>query len=252
MRMPPRSSPAEWISATIPKTGNRPEENEDAIAVAPDGLRFAVADGASEGWESGPWAGRLAGAFVRRPPTPADFPVWLAEARRNWAPSAAPAADAPWYASVKREQGSFATLAGLELRRPRRAGGWAWRAVAVGDSCLIHIRGTEVETAFPLAAPKAFGNRPALVPSSADAGCPDPEWLAGRAEAGDLLLLATDAAAARLLDPPARGPALGAVRASLRARAAEPLVDWFRELQTTANDDVSVIAIRLTDRPEAS
>src|SRR5262249_13550165 len=161
--------------------------NEDAVATSPDGLRFAVSDGASEGWESGLWAGRLATAFVRRPPTPADFPGWLAEARRDWAPATAEAAGpAPWYATRKHEQGPVAALLGLELRRPRRATGWAWRAVAVGDSCLVHVRGGEVESAFPLATPGAFGNRPPLVPSSADGRCPRPEWLAGRARPGDL------------------------------------------------------------------
>jgi hypothetical protein len=153
---------------------------------------------------------------------------------------------------VKQEQGSFATLLGLELRRPRRATGWAWRAVAVGDSCLVHVRGGEVESAFPLATPGAFGNRPPLVPSSADGRCPRPEWLAGRARPGDLFLLATDAAAARLLDPAALSPALEAARESLRGRDPAPLVGWSRELQATANDDVSVVAIRLPDGPEVS
>src|SRR5215831_16614022 len=111
----PLSSPVEWTSATLPKAGNRPEENEDAVAAAPDELRFAVADGASESWESGPWAARLAAAFVRCPPTPADFARWLADAR-DWSPPLASAAGpVPWYAAVKQQQGSFAALAGLDL-----------------------------------------------------------------------------------------------------------------------------------------
>ena len=57
--MPAALQAPEWISATVPKSGNRPEENEDATAAAPDALRFAVSDGATEGWESGPWATRL-------------------------------------------------------------------------------------------------------------------------------------------------------------------------------------------------
>lgn len=237
----PADSPApEWIAATVAKRGNRPGENEDATAAAPDGLRFAACDGATEGWESGPWAARLAAAFVAGPPEPADFPDWLAGAR-DWAPDALEGAQ-PWYVAEKREQGSFATLLGLELRRSRD--GWAWRAVAVGDSCLFHLRGEELVLAFPLESAEAFGYRPALVPS-APGRCPEPEWGAGRANPGDFLLLATDAAAARLFDPDARAAAAKAVRAALAARDPAALADWCRGMQEFANDDVTVIAVRL-------
>jgi hypothetical protein len=156
----PASPAPEWIAASVAKRGNQPGENEDATAAAPDELRFAVCDGATEGWESGPWAARLAAAFVARPPEPADFPGWLASAR-DWAPDALEGTQ-PWYVAEKREQGSFATLLGLELRRSQNGEGWSWRAVAVGDSCLFHLRGTELAQAFPLESAAAFGNRPAL------------------------------------------------------------------------------------------
>src|SRR5213078_4855609 len=77
-----------WSVASVPKPGHRPDENEDAAAGDPAARRFAVADGASEGWQSGRWAARLAAAFVRRPPAPADFPRWLAAVRKSWKPSA--------------------------------------------------------------------------------------------------------------------------------------------------------------------
>ncbi len=231
--------PPEWVAATVPKRGHRADENEDALAA--DGLRFAVADGATEGWESGRWAARLAAAYAAGPPTPADFPAWLAAAR-DWAP---PAADPePWYVAEKREEGSFATLLGLELRRSRKTPGWAWRAVAVGDSCLLHTRGGELVLAVPLATPAAFGNRPRLVPSSTDLRCPAPEWIAGRAEPGDVLLLATDAAAARLLSPGELAVGLAAVRAALATRAAGPLEAWCRTVQDATNDDITVLAVR--------
>jgi hypothetical protein len=246
----PAALPApEWITATVPKRGNRAEENEDAMAASPNALRFAVADGATEGWESGAWAVRLVASYVERPPSPTRFTGWLAAAR-NWA---LPPADGPepWYAAEKREEGSFATLAGLALRSSRR-GGWAWRSVAVGDSCLLHIRGEELVLAVPLSATKEFGNRPALVPSSSTRPCPEPGWFAGRAEPGDLFLLATDAAAARLLDPPALTLALGAVRAARTAHEPAALAEWCRAVQDTNNDDVSVVAIFLPIASEPS
>jgi serine/threonine protein phosphatase PrpC len=239
----PAASPApEWIAASVAKRGNRPGENEDATAASPDGLRFAACDGATEGWESGPWAARLAGAFVAKPPEPVDFADWLASAR-DWAPDALEGTQ-PWYVTEKQEQGSFATLLGLELRRSQSADGWAWRAVAVGDTCLFHLRGDELAQAFPLESAASFGNRPALVPS-AHRRCPEPEWGAGRANPGDLFLMATDAAAARLFDPDARAAAAKAALAALAARDPAALAEWCKGVQDVANDDVTVVAIRL-------
>ena len=239
--MPAQPVP-EWICATVPKRGNRAAENEDATAVSPDALRFAVADGATEGWESGPWAARLVAAHVASPPEPASFADWLA-AIRNGLPATEDGAQ-PWYVAEKQAEGSFATLAGLELC-PRGESEWTWRAVAVGDSCLFHVRAGELALAFPLESAAAFGNRPALVPSARTAACPEPQWYAGRAGAGDLLLLATDAAAARLFDPDARTAAVTAVAVAMAAIDPAALTDWCRGVQAVVNDDVTMLAIRL-------
>ncbi len=247
--MSPPLASTEWISGTLPKVGNRPEENEDAATAGADSLRFAIADGATEGWESAPWAKHLTTAFIRQPPTPATFQGWLAEARQTWVPQVAPGL-LPWYVTVKQQEGSFATVAGLEIRRSKQTPGWGWRAVAVGDSCLFHIRGDELLAAFPITSPAGFGNRPRLVPSSTDNVCPEPEWLAGRAEPGDLFLLATDAVAAQLLQPPGLKSALAAVRESLHTRDSQPLLAWLREVQNTTNDDVSLIGIHLLAHKE--
>jgi hypothetical protein len=235
----------QWICATVSKRGNRPEENEDATATSPDALRFAVSDGATEGWESGPWAAQLVATHVSRPPEPTTFTDWLADAR-NWHPPGHDGTNTalPWYVTEKQAQGSFATLAGLELRRSRQTPGWVWRAVAVGDSCLFYLRGEQLVLTFPLESAKEFGSRPALI-SSSPAGCPEPQWCAGYAGAGDLLLLATDAAAARLFDTEARRTALTSVGASLAARDPEALTEWCRSVQDTTNDDVTVLAVRL-------
>lgn len=239
--MPDAAPAPAWVAATVPKRGNRADENEDALAVSPDARRFAVSDGATEGWESGPWAARLVAAYTADPPGPADFAAWLGAAR-TWRPPAA-AGPEPWYAAEKRMQGSFATLLGVELRPSHRTAGWAWRAVAVGDTCLLQVRGTELELAVPLASPREFGNRPALVPSAPAPPEPKPAWFAGRVRPGDLLLLATDAAAAHLLSAAALPAALTAARAALAAGDPGPLADWCRAVQDAHNDDVSVIGI---------
>ena len=239
-----------WISGTLAKAGHRPEENEDAIAVAPERLRFAIADGATEGWESGRWARQLALSYARSGCSPVDFADWLAQARRGWRPRSV-AGSAAWYAQEKQDQGSYATLLGVELRRPSENGQrWGWKAVAVGDSCLLHVRDGSVKLSFPLTGREQFGDRPPLVPCRAEAGCPEPEWLAGHAGPGDLLLLASDGVASQLFDFATLPTALEAARGALDARDKAPVLNWLRELQTRVNDDVSVIAILIPDAPE--
>lgn len=251
--MPPAKKLApHWITATLPKAGNSAAENEDATAAAKDGLRFAVSDGATEGWESGPWAARLAQRYIADPPTPGNHAQWLARVQASWAKARQPAATS-WYAAEKQAQGSFATLLGLELRQSRTGAGWSWRSAAVGDSCLVLVRGERIETAFPLSDPAEFGNTPALIPSAATAASPPPHWQAGRAAPGDLLFLATDAVAANLLrltEPASWAPLLEAVRKALEARDPAPLLERLRAFQASTNDDMTVTAIRLPESTE--
>src|SRR5205085_1984676 len=98
------------VAVSVPKAGHRPDENEDAHAAA--GGRFAVADGASEGWASGPWARALAAAYAAAAPDPDTFPGWLAAARATFEP---PPTASSWYAEAKRAQGAFATLLGVTV-----------------------------------------------------------------------------------------------------------------------------------------
>lgn len=248
--MPSHQYQSEWIAATLPKSGNRPEENEDALAVSKDGLRFAVCDGASEGWESGRWAARLATAFVRKPPTPATFTEWLEGVREGWMASGE-AESTSWYAAVKQEQGSFATLVGIELLHTKWAQEWSWKAVAIGDSCLLHLRDDEVKATFPLTFSNDFGNQPPLVPSAQESECSESEWLAGRAKPGDVFLLATDAVAAQLLDKSVRSIALTAVREARESGETKPLENWLRSVQSRTNDDATLVAVRLPLHTEA-
>ena len=107
-------------------------------------LRFAVADGATEGWESGAWAAHLAAAYVRRPagpgrPSPTGSPPPGRAGRRR------PRRPGP---VVRRgEAGAGGVRHAPRARVPPpagRAAGWAWQAVAVGDSCLFLVRGGQL------------------------------------------------------------------------------------------------------------
>src|SRR5207248_5077873 len=131
-----------------------------------------LADGASESWQSGVWANYLAHAYIKQPPNPADFSDWLTGNRAAWEPPAPK--NEVWYTDVKQEQGSFATLLGLEFRRSSDSQGLVWKAMAIGDSCLFLLRKDTFDVVFPLGSVAEFGNQPPLVPSSPEQECPEP------------------------------------------------------------------------------
>jgi hypothetical protein len=103
----------------LPKAGNRREEYEDAWACDAETGRLAVADGASDAFESRLWAAALVQAFVREPP-PSDIEAmlgWLAAPAQVWR-AGIRWDQLPWYAAEKARRGAFATLLGLTFTWP--------------------------------------------------------------------------------------------------------------------------------------
>jgi hypothetical protein len=233
----------------LPKPGYTEDQNEDAAGGNSATLRFAVADGATEGWQSGEWARHLVGAYVNKPPMPADYAVWVDKARIDWPEHSAPIPlDEPWFAQAKREEGTFATLAGFELIPAKDGRGWRWKALAVGDSCLFLIRGERLVESFPLNSAEQFGMQPKLLASWRRLAVAQPEWLAGTAEDGDVFALATDAVAAGMMiaasrnEPPCSFEFLRSDNASSRKAG---LLDFIRSLPIPRDDDLTLLAVQL-------
>ena len=181
------------------KGGNRSDEYEDAYAIAPAPSdersaiwRFAVADGATDGYRSGPWANRLVQAAVNdQLRLHLLDTATLARVQRPFAAGFA-VQSLPWYAEEKARRGAFAALAVLELHPLTN-----WRATAVGDCCLFHVRAERLATAFPLRQSSDFNSSPFLIGSNAP-----PTEVRGQvkrtndtAEPGDEFYLASDALA---------------------------------------------------------
>ena len=184
----------------VPKAGAEADEYEDAAHTRADGgpVRAAVADGATESIFAADWARILVQAVTRGPITPAALREGIPDWRRAWAARRdEQAATAPWYVQAKADDGAFATLLGLEVHADGR-----WRAAAVGDCVLFHLRGAQLERSWPVSAPDAFTDRPALLCSRPHPEASVPERLrttSGEWRRGDAFLLATDAVAAWLL-----------------------------------------------------
>ncbi|HEX8118641.1 MAG TPA: protein phosphatase 2C domain-containing protein [Pyrinomonadaceae bacterium] len=239
----------------LPKDGSGAEECEDAVAFDAGSLRFAVADGATEAFDARRWATRLAAEWVgavRAPLTAAEFGPWLKE-QGEWLHASWEGKKLSWYAEEKRRSGSFAALVGLRLEADGR--GMGWRAVALGDSCLVQRRGVEVVASFPLDSHEAFNSTPWLVPSSegvretALARLVERE---GRAEAGDTFLLMSDALSAWFLETSARrDPRADEFDSLLAASENDSLSELVRRERAAArmkDDDVAVVRVEVDSR----
>jgi Protein phosphatase 2C len=243
--MPTALGPLRWHAFHLPKRGHSEEEYEDAFAASGPRSRFAVADGASESSFAGLWARLLAEGFVASR-SPWEETGWLEPLRRRWADEVG-TRPLPWYAEAKREEGAFATLLGLALRTHGH-----WRAVAVGDSCLVQLRGGRLVTSFPLGRSDDFGNQPPLLGSRAPAPRAALRRAHGRWQPGDRFLLMTDALAQWFLrqheqdrQPWDRLQPLLTTAAPAADFAA--LVDELREGEEMRNDDVTL----LTTEPQS-
>jgi hypothetical protein len=236
--------PLRWSVLRLSKHGNTDAEYEDAWAVDAAAGRFAVADGASETSFAARWAQLLTEGFIAAA-RPAALSDWLADQRRLWLEEVN-GLELPWYAEIKREQGAFATFLGLGARAPtaKRRGGW--RAVAVGDTCLMQIRDGRCIHSFPVQKSAEFGNQPRLIGSrGADS---KPDLGRGALEAGDRLVLMTDALAQWFLQTHEAGgdpwEAVALVLADEKPQSAfADWIAWLRDRDDLRNDDVTLLAI---------
>ena len=217
--------------------------------------RTAVADGATQGGFSGVWSRLLARSFVRHP-------WWDIDQLQSSITALAPqwhkrvfARPLPWFAEAKARIGPFSTLVGLELRdySPAHPNGGTWRAVAVGDSCLFHIRDDSLRRAFPLTESAAFGNAPLLISSrqsqnarlAGRIGSVEGEW-----QAGDMFFLATDAMAQWVLVEHERGrsPWREVLACGEGKYRCWPFRAWAKAKRRAGemrNDDLTCIVVRL-------
>jgi hypothetical protein len=163
------------------KDGNAPDEWQDGASggVAGDATgmaRFIVVDGATGSFDPLRWVDQLVTSFVPPPGAkrgadhagpagprlePAAMRAWFAQMQDQWA------ADVPAFDSIIeerkfREVGSFATFLGFEITGLDGPEPF-WRAVALGDTVLFHVRAGRLIATFPPMRPGEFGSHPAGV-----------------------------------------------------------------------------------------
>lgn len=239
-------------TAWRPKDGHSEDKYEDAFAVTQPGLPFraAIADGATESAFSGGWARALTEGFVRGRIDSASHyeledgscllrPV-IQQARSRWRPEP----DRRWYVAAKAAEGAHAAVLGLEIVEA------GWRAEAVGDCCLFHVRDRRLLRSWPMTSPEAFSHRPPLVSSrdansgSSPAAAADLEIEAnsGVWHPGDAFILGTDAIAQWLL----RQESFPTLGDSPKAKHLEAKLDTLVSRAASSgmrNDDATLVAV---------
>jgi hypothetical protein len=251
-------------SFRLQKAGNAPEENDDACyplgsrSVRAQLARVAVSDGATEGFQSGRWATYLVEAFSHGQSLNVDRIT--RSARRRWSKwfqeyleARAKSRPIQWWEEPGLERGAFASLIGLQLKANGAAEGGSWEAVAVGDSCLFHVRDSALLQAFPMQESSAFTNRPLLIPTNAEYLDPERDEAIVRANGScasdDTFYLTTDALAKWLLSrmedqrPPWR--LLRDLDTDAEVRPFDEWVQRLRMEEGLRNDDVTLVRIDL-------
>jgi serine/threonine protein phosphatase PrpC len=225
-----------------PKSGNAASEYEDAYAVKPEALRFAVADGASETSFARQWAELLVEGFVQEAPSAAALHDFVTPLQAVWAEGQKGKATA-WYAERKAREGAFSSLLGVSIEGER------WRALAIGDSCLFVVRSGRVLRAFPLERAEQFSNRPSLLSSVARANAgvwSEVTALEGDLKGQDRLLMMTDALAHWFLVEAEMGRRPWAALAKLTTpEQFSAFIDCLRAGGALRNDDVTLVSVEV-------
>lgn len=238
----------------LPKSGLQLSECEDAIGVNPGVGRFAIADGATEAFDSRSWALRLAENWVKDDSAALStnqFRDWIADQglalHDSWN-----GLKLSWYAEEKARSGSFATFVGVQVRFDQSPG---WEAVALGDACLVHRREQKILKAFPLSDSESFTATPPLLPSKHSlqgAALESIVFSSGSLEPGDVLLLLSDAVAAWYLKlRESNDQTSSRFDGLLRTGQNDGLVGLFeseRQAGRIRDDDIAVLSIAVVDQ----
>jgi Protein phosphatase 2C len=246
-------SPADWEDAAGGGSFGRGHGGDAPCA------RFAVADGATEAYDSGRWASQLIASFIS--PEQANgaghpdlereaMSAWFKAMQDQWQVDIPATSD--YIEQLKIRQGTLATFVGGQLTG-LDSGNPVWHAVALGDSVLFHVRDGRLITHLPELGSGDFDSTPegiSTVPGRLNQMSGQLEFQRGRLAPGDTIFVATDAFAKWMITRVERRneklwPMLGSIgHPSVFTR----LVNAERRAKALKDDDVTLMRIRLLPR----
>jgi hypothetical protein len=246
----------EWKTFTTAKSGNQPDENEDACfpeSGAPGEVkefRCALTDGATSTSFSKKWARVLAETCVMDlNSNHQSLKAILERGQVEWNDHLKEL-DLPWHAQEKSRQGAFSTLLWFKAFQTGYSNKTLgmWQALAIGDTCFCQLRDMKIQASFPVLSSNELNNNPYLLSSIKDRN--ETLWKnnilrkgQGAFEGGDEFLFMTDALAGWFLKEleEARSPmdliASVVSDPSDGARQFESMVRQLRGSGSLKNDD---------------
>jgi hypothetical protein len=232
----------------LPKLDHDASECEDVIAFDLHTARFAVTDGATEAFHAKQWARNLAEHWVQNEAilTLEEFRKWVANEGRELHDSWK-GLTLSWYSEEKARAGSFAAFVGVEIDLKTQS----WKAIALGDACLLHCRGGELLKSFPLSRSESFNSSPILVASNAvlhESTMSSAVVDEGSCESGDVLLLASDAAASWCLQRFENGDFEPEFLTTNDDGELRRFFDTERQAGRIRNDDLAIVRIEIKRR----
>jgi Protein phosphatase 2C len=241
---------------SLHKDGNSPEDYEDAfwpvrfVDRYASTFRCAVADGATEASFSGAWADMLVRSYCRGHVHADRLLASLAPLQNDWLSAVTSSGPLPWYAEEKLQAGAFAALAGLTIHHhvSKLRDSVRWRAIAIGDSCIFHIRDDALLSAFPLSSAEQFHNSPHLLSSvpARNYGLNGyTRYAAGECRSGDTFYLMTDALSCWFLGAVEAGEKPWCVVPNRDPGCFEEWIGDLRRKHSVRNDDVTVLRVAL-------
>lgn len=265
----------------LPKAGNRQEEYEDAwgcgtaamltasswMVLNPcykeawdlekSEIRLAIADGASDAFESRLWARALVQAYIQEPPKPERESIlhWLVhptqdwEAKINWE-------QMPWYAVEKAKRGAFSTLLGVVFKptfNKESTSSVVWQALALGDACFFYIRRNRQIVYFPIENAAHFSTTPPLLSNQYEynqRSLKEIKTQEGECFSGDLFIIATDALSAWYFKQCEANKQPWQRLTNLSPSRFEHLVGRLRKDGKIRNDDVTLLLGQIEEQEE--
>lgn len=195
----------EIVSFSIPKIGEQQAGIQDAFCYSSDKTLAAIADGASTSFLPAEWANLLVEYFCHHNQDSITsiherWEEWLRPMQEEWRKhfiKIKKDETIPWYAQGSRDKDhASATFVGLKLYPPNPAGKKTWEALAMGDSCLFHIKSHSSQLiTFPLGKSEEFKTVTDCFHSLPEYKSSPPKICTGFYESEDIFFLATDALA---------------------------------------------------------
>lgn len=214
-------------------------------------IRCVIADGATHSTFSSLWSNLLCCELVSYSPSVNKLIKGVNKAKEKWN-FAIGNFDLPWHAIEKVKKGSFSTILWFHLNSNSRLPGHvgSWKAIALGDSNLFHIRNNELLNSFPVKNSKNFKNTPFLVPSKGMINLDKINQLKGGWNYNDKFILSTDALANYLLQSFEEGKEVLSNLNNINSKMDFEV--WINQLRTSKeikNDDTSIIYLHIHKSP---